>query len=78
MHYRAIGKVACPHCHNAWVIDTDSSEPGFIDAKSEAEAAERFRLIHRLCPTCLKTGTPVAVAFDGYIRVESRSGFPNK
>jgi hypothetical protein len=76
MHYRAIGKVSCPNCHNVWLIDTDQSEPGFIEAKSEAEAAERFRLIHRLCPACLKTGTPVAVEFDNYIHVDSlpRSG----
>jgi hypothetical protein len=72
MHYRAIGKVACPNCQNAWLIDTNLSEPGFIDAKSEAEAAERFRLIHRICPTCLKAGTPVAVEFDGYIHIDRR------
>jgi hypothetical protein len=78
MHYRAVGKVICPDCHNASVIDTDGSEPGFIDAKSEAEAAERFRLIHRLCPICLRTGTPVAVEFDGYIHVESLPGFQVK
>jgi hypothetical protein len=78
MHYRAVGKVTCPNCHNAWLIDTDLSEPGFIDAKSEAEAAERFRLIHRICPTCLKTGTPVAVEFDGYIHVDSLPGFGTK
>ncbi len=70
MRYRAIGKVSCPTCKNNRVVDTDLSEPGFIEAKSEAEAAERFRLIHRLCPTCLKAGTPVAVDFDNYIHVD--------
>ncbi len=71
MHFRAIGKIACPRCGDVRVIDTAASEPGFIDAKSEAEAAERFKLIHRVCPACLKAGTPVAVDFEGYIRVEA-------
>jgi len=70
MHFRAIGKVKCPNCGEVRVIDTDASEPGFIDAKSEAEAAERFRLMNRVCPICLKAGTPVAVEFEGYIRVD--------
>ncbi len=70
MRYRAVGKLRCSRCKSVWVADTDSSEPGFIEAKSEAEAAERFRLIHRLCPTCLESGTPVAVEFDSYIRVD--------
>jgi hypothetical protein len=53
------------------MIDTDFGDPGFIEAKTEAEAAERFRLMHRVCPTCLASGTPVAVEFDSYIRVDS-------
>ena len=75
MHYRAVGKVSCHNCGKVWVIDTNLNDPGFIEAKSEAEAAERFRLIHRLCPTCLETGTAVAVEFDGYIRVEKLPGY---
>jgi hypothetical protein len=74
MHYRAIGQLSCQNCHKTWIVDTNFSEPGFIDAKSESEAAERFRLIHRLCPTCLETGTPVAVDFESYIRVENLPG----
>ncbi len=70
MQYRVIGKVTCPTCKNVWVVDTDVSEPGFIEAKSEAEAAERFRFLHRLCPTCLKAGSAVAVDFDNYIHVD--------
>ncbi len=70
MQYRAIGKLSCPACKNVWTVDTNLTEPGFIEAKSEAEAAERFRLVHRLCPTCLITGTPVAVDCGGYIHVE--------
>ncbi len=69
MWYRAIGKLSCPTCKNVWTVDTNLSEPGFIEAKSEAEA-ERFRLAHSLCPTCLEAGTPVAVDFGGYIHVE--------
>ncbi len=71
MRYRAIGKVTCPTCGNVRVIDTDQSEAGFIEAKSEAEAAERFRLMYRLCPMCLKAGTPSAVEFDGYIHIDT-------
>ncbi len=70
MRYRAIGKLSCPTCKKVWEVDTNLSEPGFIEAKSDAEAAERFRLAHSLCPTCLKAGTPVAVDFGGYIHVE--------
>jgi hypothetical protein len=69
MQYRAIAKVSCPNCRSAWVIDTDQGVPPFIEAKSEAEAAERFRLMHRICPTCLAAGTPAAVEFDGFIQV---------
>ena len=58
-----------------WLIDTDQSEPGFIEAKSEAEAAERFKLMHSLCPTCLRNGTPVAIEFDNYIHVDSLPRF---
>jgi ribosomal protein L32 len=74
MHFRAIGKIKCPNCREVRVIDTAAADPGFIDAKTEAEAAERFKLIHRVCATCLKAGTPVAVEFDGFIRVEALPG----
>ncbi len=70
MRYRAVAKVRCAACARSWVIDTGFSAPGFIEAKSEAEAAERFRLLHRLCPTCLEGGSPVPVEFDGYIRID--------
>ncbi len=75
MHYRVISKATCRNCKNAWLIDTDQSEPGFIEAKSETEAEERFRMMHSLCPTCLKTGTPVAVEFDGPIHIDSLPRF---
>ncbi|HXZ78905.1 MAG TPA: hypothetical protein VEG30_03185 [Terriglobales bacterium] len=78
MHYRAIGKATCRSCHNVWVIDTDQSEPGFIDAESESAAAERFKLMNRLCPTCLKAGNPVAVEFDTYIHVDRQPLFGTK
>ncbi len=78
MEYRAVGKIRCNTCGRVWVADTDFSEPGFIEAKSEAEAAERFRVMHRLCPTCLQAGNPVAVEFDGYIRVDMLSPVDSK
>lgn len=71
MQYRAIAKVSCPNCRKAWVIDSDQGAPAFIEAKSEAEAAERFRLMHRLCPTCLAAGTPVALEFEDVIHVDT-------
>ncbi len=70
MRYRAMGKLRCPTCKKAWLADTGQGDPGFIEAKSEAEAAERFKLAHRLCPTCLQAGIPTAVEFESYIRVE--------
>jgi hypothetical protein len=75
MHYRAISKATWHNCHNVWLVDTDLDEPGFIDAKSEAEAEEKFRLMHSLCPTCLKTGTPVAVEFESHIHVDKLPRF---
>lgn len=70
MQYRAIAKVSCPNCRQSWVVDSDKGAPPFIEAKSEAEAAERFRLMHRVCPTCLGAGTPAAVEFD-VVRVDT-------
>lgn len=71
MRYRAIAKVICHTCKNVWVIDSQGSESGFVEAKSEAEAAERFRMMHVLCPTCLKGGIAVAVEFSGPIRIHN-------
>ncbi len=71
MQYRAIARVSCPNCRNQWVVDSEQGTPPFMEAKSEAEAAERFRLLHRLCPTCLAAGTPVPVEFEGILRVDT-------
>ena len=62
--YRVIAKAKCDVCGNTWIIDTE------ILARKENEAVLKMKQEHKLCPSCLKTGTSSATTFENFVNVE--------
>jgi len=66
-NFRVTGKITCFACIPTREMLIDDSK---IQAADEALAKEAFIRKHRLCGTCLKGGTEIAVEFDPVITVE--------
>jgi hypothetical protein len=62
--YRVIAKARCNVCENTWIIDAQ------ILAPQESGAVLTMKQEHKLCPSCLKTGTSSATTFENFINVE--------